>query len=183
MSDSHEKTLTDKVSFHTEEPSLICVKRTKLKSDLNEMTTLVLRMKNDVDKSFSNMSTEVKKTYEKMVKAEKLKLQADFFHGWKKMETHFQVEYARLAVSTEDDLLRRSSDVKKSPGKSFVLFCSCVAKALDVCSSSSESSSVSAKTRKQPRRKSGSERARKRTKFPSGGKNNIDIDKAQADVL
>lgn len=46
------------------------------------------------------------------------KIKEDFEDGWKKMKTNFQVQSARLYVSTEDELLQRSSDLQNTPGKS-----------------------------------------------------------------
>lgn len=144
MSGSQEKTLTDKVSSLTEELSSIRVKRANLKSDLNEMTALVQQMKNDVERSICNGSTEAKESYENMAKANKLKIEADLVDWWKEIETRFQVESTCLAVGDEEKLLHQYSDVQNSLVKISTLFRSRVTKALDVGSSCSESSAIGA---------------------------------------
>lgn len=72
------------------------------------MTALDQRLKDDVRKSLSNESTKAKKTCEDIVDAVRIKIHLDLVDGWKKMETHFKDESARLVVGAEDQLLRRA---------------------------------------------------------------------------
>lgn len=109
-------------------------------------------MKNDVGKSLSNVSTEVQKTHGDIVEAFKQKIQEDLVDGWKKIESHFQFESARLAVNNGEELLRRSPDVQSSVGKSSPLFSSRVTKALEVGNSSRKRSTVVARKAKKPRK-------------------------------
>lgn len=67
-------------------------------------------MKEDVGRSLSTMSTEVQETYDDVIDNVGQKIQEDLGNGKKKIETHFKVEPARLAVSKEVGLLPRSSD-------------------------------------------------------------------------
>lgn len=53
----------------------------------------------------SNESTEIQKTYEDMVDAVKLKIQADRVDGRKKMETHFQTESVFFEVNAKVESL------------------------------------------------------------------------------
>lgn len=61
----------------TEELFLFRVERDNLKADLDDMTALPQRMKNNVRRSLSNVPTDSQKFYEDMVKAFKLKIQTD----------------------------------------------------------------------------------------------------------
>lgn len=135
----------------TEELSSVRVERANLRADLDEMTTIVQRMKENVRKPLSTVSREVQKTYDDMVDAVSRKIQEDLVDRCKSMETHFQDDSARLAVSAGEELLQRSSDVQRSLGKSPALFSSRVTKPLDV-GSSSKSPSASVKKTKKPRK-------------------------------
>lgn len=77
VSKLQHKTLKEKFTFLTEELSLIRVESANVKADLDEISALVYRLRDDVDKLISNVSTEVAKTYGDMVDAAKLKIQAD----------------------------------------------------------------------------------------------------------
>lgn len=107
-----------------------------------------------------------------MVEAVKLKIQDDHNDGWKKMETHFKVESARLAGSTGKEMPRRFLNVQSSLGKSLALFIGFVTKALDMGSNSVKSPFTGAKKAKRPRKGSGS---KQRTEGPSSGNDNIDF--------
>lgn len=89
VSDSNQKTFTDNVLSLMEERSSVRVKHANLCAELNEMTALVQRMKNDHEKSLSGMSTEYQKKYEKIDGAVMLKIEADHVDGWKNIETNF----------------------------------------------------------------------------------------------
>lgn len=78
MSASREKTSTEKVSSLTEELSTVRVERFNLRTDSDEMTTVVRRMRKDFEKSLSALFTEVKKRYKDVVDAVKWKIQEDF---------------------------------------------------------------------------------------------------------
>lgn len=118
MLDSQHKALTDKVASLTEELSSICVEWANLRSDLSEMTVLVQGLEEDVGRSLSGVSMVVQVTYENMVDAVIIEIQKNLADEWKKTETHFQVETARIAVIAGGGLLRRSSDVQWSLRKS-----------------------------------------------------------------
>lgn len=75
--DSHQKRLKDKVCFQREELSSVRVESANLWADLDAMTALVQRMKDDIGKSLSKLSTELLKTYEDMVEMVKMKIQPD----------------------------------------------------------------------------------------------------------
>lgn len=79
-------------------------------------------MKENVGKSLSNESTEVQKTYEDIDEAVRQTIHEDLVDGRKRKKPHFQVDYARSAVSAGDTLLRRSLGVQSSIGKSLALF-------------------------------------------------------------
>lgn len=161
MSDSQHKTLTDKVESLIEELSSTCVERVSLNADFDEMTTLVHRLKDDVGNSLFGVSADVQNTYEDTVDAVKMMIQEDLVDGWKKVETHFQVQSARLAVSAGVELLRQFSDVQSSLEKSSALSSSRVAKELDVGSRSNKSPSVRSEKGRKPRKASGSKGAKK----------------------
>lgn len=97
--------LAKKVSSMTDELSPVCVDRTDLRADQDEMTTLVRRMNEDVKKSLSTVSTEAQKTYEDVVVAFKRKHQEGLEDGWNMMRTYFEVASALLAVTAEYELL------------------------------------------------------------------------------
>lgn len=82
------------------------------------MTVLVQRLKDDVGKLLSGVSTEVQTSFEGMVDAVQLNNQEDLVDVWKKIETHFQVGFAHFAVSAGDELLRWFLDVQRSVEKS-----------------------------------------------------------------
>lgn len=105
LSDAQKKTLTDNVASLTEELSSICVERDNLKPDLDEMTVMEQRLKNDDGKWSSNVSMEVQKTYDDTVEAVKLNMQADLVNGLKRVQVLFQFEYGCLAVHAGDELL------------------------------------------------------------------------------
>lgn len=107
-SDVREKALSDKVTSLTEELLSVRVEHANLRADLGEMTDQNQHMKEDVEKSLSTVSFEVQKTYCDMADAGKRTIQEDHTERWKKMETRFQVESARLAVTARDELLKRS---------------------------------------------------------------------------
>lgn len=140
------------------------------------MTALVRWLKEDVGKLFSDVSTEALKAYKDMVDAFKLEIWEGFVEWWKKLETHFQVDLVRLAVSTGDELQRRSSDVQSSSGKSSTLFSSRVAKALNMGRSCNKSSSVDRMKAREPHEGWGSKGAKKPGEGPLSSNNNIDVD-------
>lgn len=92
------------------------------------------------------------------------------------METQFQVEFPRLAVSAEDKLLRWSSHVQISLRKSAALLNSWVTEELDVGTSGKNSLSASGNKTKKPRKVSGSKIAKKSTEALSKVFDNIDFD-------
>lgn len=51
------------------------------------------------------MCTEVQRTYDDMVEAVKRKVQEDLVEKWKKKDTYFHIESARLAVSSGDEFV------------------------------------------------------------------------------
>lgn len=101
------------------------------------------------------------------------------------METHFQVESARLAVVAGHELLLLCLDVQSFPGKSPGASKSCVANVLDVGSSSSSSKSPSAGVMKAKGtcRLVGLKSAKKPTEGFSSGKDNINLDWDKAEKL
>lgn len=62
----------------------IRLKCVNLRSDVDAVTALVLRRKDEVGKLLSNVSTEVRKAYEDVVDAAKLKIQDGLVLGWEK---------------------------------------------------------------------------------------------------
>lgn len=99
VSKPQQTSFTDKVASVTEGLSSISVECVNFKVDLDEMTWLVQRLKEDDGKSLYNVSAEFQKPYEDKVDALKLKMEAEFVNWWKEMETHFQVKYTRLVIS------------------------------------------------------------------------------------
>lgn len=118
-----------------------------------------------------------------MVNAVKLNIQEDLDDGWKELETHFQVECARLNESVRNALLRWFSDAQSSLGKISALFSSRVAKALDVGSSSSKMPSVCTEKAWKPRIASCSKRATKPVEGPSSGNGNVYVEPVQVNLL
>lgn len=143
--DSQYKALTDKVASLMEELTSIRLERDNLSSNLMEMAVLDQGHNDDVGKSLSSVSTEVLNTSVDMIAAVTLKIQADLVNEWKKMRTHFGVASACLALSSGDELLRRSFDAQRSLGKSSALFSSHVGRALDVGRIANKSASVGTK--------------------------------------
>lgn len=182
MLESQHKTLTDKFSSLTEKLSSIRVECANVKVDLNELTVLFQRLKDNVGKSLSGVSTKAHKNYENKFDAAKLKIQGALVDWWKKM-THFQIENARLGVSAGDELLRQSTDVQSSLEKCSALFSSRFAKASDVERSASKSLSVDTKKTRNLREASGLKGAKKHAGCLSSGNDVIDVDLLQADVL
>lgn len=74
VSESQQKSSTDKFSSLTEELSSIRVKRVNLTLELEKMMALVQRTKDDVKMSFSKVSTKAQKTYVDMLQAVELKI-------------------------------------------------------------------------------------------------------------
>lgn len=105
------KTVTDKVSSLTKAVSYVPVQHANLCDDLDEMKTIVQRMKADVVKFLFTASSEMQKMYDNLIDAVRRKFQEDIVDGWKKTGTHSQVESARLAVSVKGELFRISLDV------------------------------------------------------------------------
>lgn len=60
-------------------------------ADMDELTALVQRLKDDVEKPLANVFKEIQKKYEAIGENSKLKIQEDIVDGWNKMETNFQV--------------------------------------------------------------------------------------------
>lgn len=123
----------------------------------------------------------MQKTYEDIVEVAKLRIQPYFVDGWEEMDTRLDVKYARLAVTAEDELLRRSLYVQSSVEKSVSLFSIRVTEASGVGSSSSESPCAGAKNAKT-RMKRRSNYVRKRTEDLSSGSDDIDTDSVQVKV-
>lgn len=126
----------------------------------------MMRMKNDFGRSLSNVSLKVQQTYEEMVDAILLIIQADLIKRWKMIETYFQVESSRLVESVEGKVLCQSSDVRSSLGKNRTLFSIRVYEALDVGGSSSMRPSVGAKKATIPREAQVLKSAKKTAKDP-----------------
>lgn len=93
---------------------LIRVDRANLRVDLDAMTALVQRLKEDVGKLLSNLFMEIRMTQDNMVEAVMLKIQENLVEGWKNMETYFQLDSTRLAGSKKDELLRQLLDIQSS---------------------------------------------------------------------
>lgn len=115
----------------------------------------------------------MQKTCEDMVDVVKRKVQKDLVEGLKKMDTLFRLSSARLAETARDELLRRSSDIWSSAGKSSVLFGGCDTKVFDV--SSCKSPSVIAKKMERPRIASGLKDSKKLMEGVSCGHENMDV--------
>lgn len=88
--------MTDKVASLTTELLSIRVDLASHKTEWDEMTALVQRMKDDVEKALTDVFTEAQKAYGDTFDAVKLKTQADLVEGWKKLKTNFQVESVRV---------------------------------------------------------------------------------------
>lgn len=110
--------------------------------DADDMTANLQRLKDNVWKSLNTIPTELQKNYNDMVAVVRRRIQKDLMDGWKKVETHFQVESAYLAVGTENELLRRSSDYQILLGKSSDRSGSCATKVLEVGSNGIPSASA-----------------------------------------
>lgn len=89
-SGSRENTLTKKVLSLIEKLSALRGERTNDWVDLNEMTALAERIKEDFERSFPNVSMELQNTYDDMAEAIKRKIQNDFVYEWEIMATHFE---------------------------------------------------------------------------------------------
>lgn len=122
-------------------------------------------------------------THEDTVDAVHLQFQEDFFDRWKKMGYHFKDESACLTVSARDELLCLSTNVQSFLGKRSTLFCSLVAKALDVRSTSNMCLSIGRMETRTLRKPSGSKSTKKRSEGPPRGNDNIDVYLLYADPL
>lgn len=100
-----------------EELSIVRVERASLRAGLHEMTALVMRTKFSVTKFLSIVPSDVQMAYDGLADVEKCKIQNGPVDGWKKIETHFQVESACLVLKAGDELLPRSSDFHSLLGK------------------------------------------------------------------
>lgn len=81
----------EKGSSLTGKVSSICVWHANHFADLDEITAVVKRMKEDIETLLSNVSTEVQMTYSDLVEALKQRTQEDLVNGWKKIKMHFHV--------------------------------------------------------------------------------------------
>lgn len=129
VSDSQQELLADKVSSMTEELSSMRLGRANIKAVLDEIKSLVQRMKDNIKASLLNGSTALRKMYKDTVEAVKLEIQVDLVDWWKRWIITFRL--------SGDELLHRFSDEQSSLEKNSALFSSCTTKALDVVSSRS----------------------------------------------
>lgn len=98
------------------------------------------------------------------------------------MEIYFQVYTALLSENGRTVMLRQSSDVQSSLGKSSALFSSRVTKPVDVGNINSKRPSVGAKMAK-PRNESSSKGLRKPAEDVTCDNDNTDVNPVHVDVL
>lgn len=126
-------------------------------------------------KSFSSVSVEVQRTCDDNVDYFRRRTRRDLAREQKKMQTDFQIESARLAVSAGDELSRLFSDVESLLWNGSDLPSSHDINALDV-DNSSESPPASAEKAMRPSKASGSKDARKSNEGSSIVNENFDVD-------